>query len=357
MATQQKSAFNTSLANIHTPLLKNHWYVAARSNEIGRELLGRYILERNIVFYRKLNGTPVALQNRCAHRSFPLSESHLVEDSIVCGYHGIRYNAEGVAVDVPCQKNCPKNIRVRHYPVKEFGPLIWIWMGDPELADESLIPDVAYLDSPDWTYASGQYHVPGNYLLMHENLCDLSHFAFLHGSTFSFTRAHAELPVEVEKTENQIKFWRKGAISDAEIFFPPYFDISDKTKDTASGGTFICPALSQGWRETTLSDPIEGEPPILKTYVAHFLTPEHQGSCHYYWFFVRNYALKDASFGESFQGVITKGFAEDIFACTEMQKLIENDKTEFSEHHISGDKPGNMMRRIIKTWADGEAED
>lgn len=199
MATQQKSAFNTSLANIHTPLLKNHWYVAARSNEIGRELLGRYILERNIVFYRKLNGTPVALQNRCAHRSFPLSESHLVEDSIVCGYHGIRYNAEGVAVDVPCQKNCPKNIRVRHYPVKEFGPLIWIWMGDPELADESLIPDVAYLDSPDWTYASGQYHVPGNYLLMHENLCDLSHFAFLHGSTFRLPALMRSCPLRLRK--------------------------------------------------------------------------------------------------------------------------------------------------------------
>ena len=42
-----------SMADRNTPLIRNAWYVAARASDVGRELLGRWILERNIVFYRR----------------------------------------------------------------------------------------------------------------------------------------------------------------------------------------------------------------------------------------------------------------------------------------------------------------
>ena len=53
--------------------LRNYWYVAAYDHEIGRRPLGRIILGEPIVFYRLENGTPVALEDRCAHRKLPLS--------------------------------------------------------------------------------------------------------------------------------------------------------------------------------------------------------------------------------------------------------------------------------------------
>jgi len=43
--------------------LKNCWYVAAWSSEIGRTLLERQICDESIVFYRTENGDPVALGN------------------------------------------------------------------------------------------------------------------------------------------------------------------------------------------------------------------------------------------------------------------------------------------------------
>lgn len=347
---------NDTLADIYTPLLYQHWYVAAKKTEITRQLSSRYILERNILFYRKQDGAPVALQNRCAHRSFPLSESILQGDDIICGYHGIRYNSKGIIVDVPCQKTCPNNTGVRAYPLKEAGPLVWIWMGDPDKADEGLIPDVSFLDSPEWAYASGQYKVDGSYLLMHENLCDLTHFAYLHGSSFTFTRKHAELPVEVEKQGKQIRYFRKGQVSDAKVFFPPYYQMDKREADTISGGSFISPALSMGWRETELTDLIENEPRVLKTFVPHFLTPETKRSCHYFWFFARNYALNDQMFGDSFQATITRGFNEDMFAVREMQHMLENDRHDFREIHIAGDQPGNIMRRVLKQYADAERD-
>jgi len=76
--------------------LKNCWYVAAWSKDIRRELLGRVLLNEYVVLYRKEDGTPVALENRCPHRNLPLSEGRLIGDEIECGYHGMVFNCDGV---------------------------------------------------------------------------------------------------------------------------------------------------------------------------------------------------------------------------------------------------------------------
>jgi vanillate O-demethylase monooxygenase subunit len=49
-----------------------------------------------LVFYRKENGDPVALENRCAHRHAPLHLGRLVGDDLQCGYHGLTFGCDGV---------------------------------------------------------------------------------------------------------------------------------------------------------------------------------------------------------------------------------------------------------------------
>ena len=71
---------------VKMPFLFNHWYVAGMGEEFDRTPKERTLLERSLVFYRTEAGELVALQNRCLHRSFPLSESKLVGDNLVCGY-------------------------------------------------------------------------------------------------------------------------------------------------------------------------------------------------------------------------------------------------------------------------------
>ena len=60
--------------------LRNYWYVAATDTRDRRKPLGRIILGEPIVFYRLEDGTPVALEDRCAHRHLPLSMGKLVGD-------------------------------------------------------------------------------------------------------------------------------------------------------------------------------------------------------------------------------------------------------------------------------------
>ncbi|MEU1166027.1 Rieske 2Fe-2S domain-containing protein, partial [Streptomyces sp. NPDC005921] len=92
-----------------TAFARNQWYVAAYSEEVGRELLGRTILGEPLVFYRaEEDGAPVALSDRCVHRRYPLSESGLDGDRIVCGYHGFTYDRTGACVYVPGQKRIPR---------------------------------------------------------------------------------------------------------------------------------------------------------------------------------------------------------------------------------------------------------
>src|SRR5215203_1857100 len=106
-----------SVADESTPFVRNCWYIAALSTEVNRKLMDRWILEQNVLLYRREDGVAVAMQNRCAHRSAPLSMGRLEGDRVVCAYHGFTFDACGKCVRVPAQPTIPKGLRVQGYPV------------------------------------------------------------------------------------------------------------------------------------------------------------------------------------------------------------------------------------------------
>ena len=183
--------------------LKNYWYVGAYGHEVGRTLLARTILNEKIVFYRTEDGTSVAMENRCCHRRAPLSHGKLIGDELECGYHGLTYDPSGACVRIPGQTKIPERARVRTYPVAERWQWVWIWMGDPALADPSLIPDHLYRfnEDPEWTAVGGYLHVKAHYQLLVDNLMDLSHETFLHAKTIGTVHV-AETPLtKVERDD------------------------------------------------------------------------------------------------------------------------------------------------------------
>jgi vanillate O-demethylase monooxygenase subunit len=124
--------------------LKNTWYVAALAREVTRFApLARKLLCENVVIFRSHGGRVAALEDRCPHRFAPLSMGRMSRDGLVCGYHGMEFDADGKCIANPTQPDEPIGPRacVRSYPVVERHNLIWIWMGDASLADEAAIPD------------------------------------------------------------------------------------------------------------------------------------------------------------------------------------------------------------------------
>ena len=104
-------------------------------------------------------------------------------DGIRCAYHGFEYGKSGACHRVPSQSRIMPQLAVQSYPLLEIGPYIWIWMGDPARADQSLLPDQFELGitRPGWRITPLFVMEMGcNYQLLHENLLDVSHISFLH---------------------------------------------------------------------------------------------------------------------------------------------------------------------------------
>ena len=175
--------------------VKEAWYVAAAAPEIGRTPFARSVCGEPIVFFRSEDGTPRALADRCIHRRLPLSKGRLVGDRLVCGYHGFTYAADGRCVAVPGQDRVPRRAALRAYPVVEKYGWIWVWMGAPEAADASLLPAMPGLETDGWVPFGDRLHVGAHYQLLVDNLIDLSHETYVHGSSIG-NEAVAETPIE-----------------------------------------------------------------------------------------------------------------------------------------------------------------
>ena len=81
----------------------------------------------------------------------------------------------GVACTWASQAEIPTGVSVRSYPLLERYGWVWVWMGEPGAADPSLIPDFSQLTDPAFAAVGKTTHVEANYLLVNDNLMDLSH--------------------------------------------------------------------------------------------------------------------------------------------------------------------------------------
>lgn len=163
--------------------VKNTWYAAALSKEVNREPFPRTIVNEKIVMYRTLTDQIVALEDRCAHRQVPLSRGRLIGDELQCWYHGLRFDCSGQCVSIPSQNTIPIAARVRRFPAVEKHGIIWLWIGDPDKADETSIPNHWVCSAPDLAGAMSYCAIDCNYLFGIDNILDISHAAFVHEKT------------------------------------------------------------------------------------------------------------------------------------------------------------------------------
>ena len=272
--------------------LRNVWYVAALDTEVGREMLTRTILNEAVVMYRKEDGEPVAIQDRCPHRFAPLSRGKLVGDHVECAYHGLQFDCSGKCVVNPHgDGKIPQAARVKNYPFIQRYGLMWIWMGDPDRADPDLIPSYySHFDSPEWKTVRGHSYQDANYQLIADNLLDLSHDQFLHAN-YHRKDTFLTTPHEVFEEGKQVVSSRKvlnqvtsdafaGNLPDPSVPVDQW-----KVMKWQAPGYFL---LEVGVRPTVNPDGIE-----LGKRNAHILTPATETSTNYYFVNARNYQLDD----------------------------------------------------------------
>jgi phenylpropionate dioxygenase-like ring-hydroxylating dioxygenase large terminal subunit len=340
----------------------NAWYAAAYDVELGRALLPRTIAGSRLVMFRTAAGAPVALENACWHRLLPLSEGSLEGDELVCGYHGLRYNTDGQCTFMPSQRTINPAARVGTFPVVERHRFVWVWVGDPELADPDQVPDLHWNDDPGWAGDGRLIEVACNYKLIVDNLMDLTHETFVHGSSIGH-RAVAEAPFEVTHGPSSVTVTRWMIDIDA----PPFWSTQLRWKlghDTERVDrwqiiTFTAPgtiAIDVGVAPTGTGAPDGDRSQGVNGYVLNTMTPADERSTHYFWAFARNYALDDQRITHLLREGVAGVFGEDeVILAAQQRSIDEHPDKEFYNLNIDG---GAMWaRRLIDRMLGAESAD
>ena len=154
-----------------------HWYPLARSSALGPgKLLAVRFAGEPIVLARGESGSVFALEDRCAHRQFPLSQGLLQGDRLQCGYHGWRYDAGGRCVGLPyasAEEGMPRGVRA--YPCREAYGFIFVFPGSAELSETVPLPDLPLWEAPTHKTMTFQREIACHYSFLHENLMDMNH--------------------------------------------------------------------------------------------------------------------------------------------------------------------------------------
>jgi vanillate O-demethylase monooxygenase subunit len=189
--------------------VRNAWYVAAWSVDIeDSKPFHMDILQEPIVIYRSDSGRLVALEDRCVHRMAALSLGRCEGDNLRCMYHGMKFSPEGKVIEIPGQDIIPDKAKVKSYPIVEKHSWLWVWMGDPERADEALIPPAVGLDDPNFILGHGSLDYEAEARLINDNLLDFSHLTYVHAASFGAGDAFAIDPPKITRLERGVRFSR-----------------------------------------------------------------------------------------------------------------------------------------------------
>lgn len=186
--------------------IRNQWYGAIWSQDLGDAPVARRLLGKPLVLFRTHDGNVAALDDVCPHRFVPLSLGKIVRgEHIRCAYHGLEFDSTGTCRHNPhTNGRIPPAARTASYSAEERHGMVWVWLGDKR-PDPALIPDFSVLDNaaPGLMSTREWLEIDANYMLMVDNLLDLSHACILHEDILGNDEM-ADARITVEEVEGDL---------------------------------------------------------------------------------------------------------------------------------------------------------
>lgn len=324
--------------------LRNHWYVAAFSHELTQEFLTRDLLGEPVLLYRKSDGTPVALQDRCPHRRVKLSRGKRVNDGVKCGYHGLEFNAMGACTLIPGQAGIPAAARVKSYRLQERDGYIWLWFGDDEKADQMPPSDMSRFYGSGYARHAACFLVNGSILYGLENALDSSHIAYVHESTFAGDVV-TDFPARHEVVGDTIVVRRDMR----NLVVPPLFSQAMGFSGPAdrSQETHYWPPYEIYLHSTVAPAGNTDAQAVRNTYFHAAATPVTNTS---YWIFFqlfRDFQLNNQALHHYFCTQVTNALKEDNEIVEEQQRNWDDDGRKGTMVDIAVDAAPLALRRLL----------
>jgi vanillate O-demethylase monooxygenase subunit len=333
-----------------TDFVRNAWYAACWSDDLKQEPLARVLLGEELALFRTGSGGVAAVEDCCPHRFAALSMGTVDAGEIVCPYHGMRFGGDGVCTAIPGQKNVPSRARMKSFPAIERNGLVWVWTGDADAAQPARLPDVHWLDAPGWRSVTGTTRYDCNWLLLVDNLIDLSHTTFVHQSTIG-TDDVADTPVSAQRDGDTVVVTRMMHNTEPSKFYRQVGNFDGNVDrwhriwlDPPSTVIIDAGAVPAGTNDRDAG---------IDTRVISVLTPVDDRTVDQHWGFARDFKLDD----DALDGVIAEAlvftFDEDRDILARQQRNLEKRPGALMMNNVA-DAGVVLARRLIDEFRANE---
>lgn len=316
------------------------WYALARSSDVDDEPLGLRALGLPVVLFRTSDDRAVALEDRCAHRAFPLSSGVVVDEGIRCGLCGFVYDVDGQCVSVPTQPRVPFGAKVASYPVQERDGLVWAWLGEPGRARLARVPELPWLDDASWAGVGGASLVAAGYLLLHENFADVTQVPFVAPDIAPSVIAEAP-PLDVVVTETTVTLRREFAPAPLPSWQDGLVGADGAPFSTLQEGYFLSPAVWVDHWDVTGAD---GASARLR--FTHLVTPVEEGISQLHWQVDRDFAVDDDAADDLMLEMFGDYYERVMVAMETAQDVLDVDGAG-PEVNVAADVAALKVREIV----------
>lgn len=346
--------------NHSTPhFLRNGWYVAGWESEFDEQLTSRVIIGESLLLFRDDRGDMQVMDNICPHRFAPLDQGRLVDGEVQCPYHGLRFSQTGQCVHNPNGNGLiPREAILRVFPAVEKHALVWVWMGNPDLADDTTIPDYSCHVDPEFAVVRGSLDIDAYYELITDNLMDLTHAVTVHeGVLGSEAIARGRNTVTRDGTTVWSNSWCPDGMA------PPAWD--------AVFGHYGKPVdhwLNMRWDapahlllDAGISPVTQSRAQGIWVYGTDILTPQTYKRTRYFWAISRTHHVSDPKFDAMWEGAIKKAFeGQDKPIIEAQQRMLSirghTDIDESDHAFINTDAGPVQARRTLRKLLEHESD-
>jgi phenylpropionate dioxygenase-like ring-hydroxylating dioxygenase large terminal subunit len=222
---------------------KNFWYIACLSKDLKKKNpIHRQILDDWIALFRDDQGRAVALQDRCIHRNYRLSEGDVIEGNLRCPYHGWSFDREGVVANIPSEGPEFKKINsrcVKKYELIEQDDAIYVCLDYQE--EVSSTPHFfPHYGEKGYKTVRLFNEFENDVTNCAENYIDVPHTVFVHDGIFRTSRQQ-KFQANVERKDGSVKTTYHNETDNLGWF--SWF-LNPKKEEIYHADFFLCPNVT-----------------------------------------------------------------------------------------------------------------
>lgn len=184
-------------------IMRNHWTPVCLVEEVSEPNgppVKAKLFGEDLVVFRDSDGRVGVLDEYCPHRRASLVFGRNEECGLRCLYHGWKMDVDGNVLEMtsePVASGLVEKVKHKAYPTKEWGGMVWAYLGDLDSIPEFSPPQWAPRE--DARVSIAKAILPCNWAQVLEGAIDSAHSSSLHSSDF--------VPARVDGAEATDRLW------------------------------------------------------------------------------------------------------------------------------------------------------